>query len=58
MNDFFNDKGDGDMNHLGMVDDDIGDLYNFETGGEDDNGLIGGSEFELDFLSHIDHGME
>ena len=59
MNDFFNDKGDEDLGgHLAMVDDDIGDLYNFETGGDDDNGLIGGSEFELDFLSHIDHGME
>ncbi|RCK67352.1 hypothetical protein Cantr_02923 [Candida viswanathii] len=58
MNDFFNEKGDEDLSHLAMVDDDIGDLYNFETGGDDDNGLIGGSEFELDFLSQIDHGME
>ena len=35
-----------------MVNDDIGDLYNFETGGggdDDDNGLMDGLEFEQDF---------
>lgn len=33
---------------------DIGDLYNFETGGggdDDDNGLMDGLEFEQDFLN-------
>lgn len=37
-----------------MVNDDIGDLYNFETGGggdDDDNGLMDGLEFEQDFLN-------
>lgn len=55
INDLFNDN-DHDMDHLAIVNDDIGDLYNFDQG---DNGdLLGGSEFEQDFLSQIDQSMD
>ncbi|KAI5952930.1 hypothetical protein KGF57_004118 [Candida theae] len=56
INDLFNDN-DHDMDHhSAIVNDDIGDLYNFDQG---DNGdLLGGSEFEQDFLSQINQSME
>ena len=52
MNQLFEDNAHADLDHLEMVNDDIGDLYNFETGGggdDDDNGLMDGLEFEQDF---------
>ncbi|KAL6452173.1 hypothetical protein SBY92_001430 [Candida maltosa Xu316] len=60
MNDLFNDDGRGDMDHSAIVNDDMGDLYDFETGGNggDDDELMGGTEFEQDFLNQIDHSME
>lgn len=54
MNQLFEDNAHADLDHLEMVNDDIGDLYNFETGGgddDDDNGLMDGLEFEQDFLN-------
>ncbi|KAI5954047.1 hypothetical protein CANMA_004886 [Candida margitis] len=55
INDLFNDN-DHDMDHSAIVNDDIEDLYNFDQG---DNGdLLGGSEFEQDFLSQINQSME
>ena len=51
MNQLFEDNAHADLDHLEMVND-IGDLYNFETGGggdDDDNGLMDGLEFEQDF---------
>ncbi|RLV95721.1 hypothetical protein JA1_000760 [Spathaspora sp. JA1] len=38
------------------IEDDIGDLFFNDDG--DDNGLLGGSEFDQDFLSQIDQSME
>ncbi|KAG5417196.1 hypothetical protein I9W82_004829 [Candida metapsilosis] len=56
INDLFNDDDHGMDHHSGIVNDDIGDLYNFDQG---DNGdLLGGSEFEQDFLSQINQSME
>ncbi|CAD1809033.1 unnamed protein product [Candida parapsilosis] len=61
INDLFSDSHHGhdhdhDMDHSAIVNDDIGDLYNF---GQGDNGdLLGGSEFEQDFLSQINHSIE
>ncbi|KAF6065224.1 hypothetical protein FOB64_004984 [Candida albicans] len=54
MNQLFEDNAHADLDHSEMVNDDIGDLYNFETGGggdDDDNGLMDGLEFEQDFLN-------
>ncbi|ODV79787.1 uncharacterized protein CANTADRAFT_89416 [Suhomyces tanzawaensis NRRL Y-17324] len=54
MNDLF--KGDDQELDQGqaMVEDDMGDLINFD--GNDD--MMGGSAFDQDFLSQIDHSME
>lgn len=56
MNAFLQDN-DGDLDpNLAIVNDDMGGLINFEEDGDD--GLMGGSAFDQDFLSQIDHSME
>lgn len=54
MVDLFQDN-DGLVPSLAIVNDDMGDLINFD---EADDGMMGGGAFDQDFLSQIDHSME
>lgn len=56
INHLLNDAAGMDNNPLGIVNDDMGDLINFQ--GDDDDGMMGGNAFDTDFLSQIDHSME
>lgn len=54
MDDLFEDGGGLDPN-LAIVNDDMGDLINFD---DPEDGMMGGGAFDQDFLSQIDHSME
>lgn len=56
INHLLGDASGMDNNPLGIVNDDMGDLINFQ--GDDGDGMMGDDAFDADFLSQIDHSME
>lgn len=56
VDDDINQLLDGADGNDGIVNDDMGDLINFEDDGDD--GMISSHAFDTDFLSQIDHSME